>query len=124
MITINLDESVLHFKVNKWDIPKDGEPALDAAIKTLDEYGAMEITIKGHTDSDGSDGWNAKLSNNRAESVKKYLLKKGIAESRIASVTGVGPKEPIADNKTREGKSKNRRVEIRAVAPVTVPEKK
>ena len=120
-MTINLDESVLHFVVDKWDIPKEGEPALDAAVAKLKEYGALKINIVGHTDSSGSDAWNATLSKNRAESVKKYFLAKGIDPSRIDKVYGVGPTQPIADNKTKEGKSKNRRVEIKAVVPVDVP---
>jgi len=123
MIQITLDESVLHFALNKWAIPKDGEPVLDGVVAKLNQYNAMEINIVGHTCSLGSDSWNATLSANRAESVKKYLVSKGIAESRIAKVYGMGPKEPIADNKTKEGRSKNRRVEISAVAPVTVPVK-
>jgi len=123
MIKITLDESVLHFALNKWAIPKDGEPVLDGVVAKLNQYNAMDINIVGHTCSLGSDSWNATLSANRAESVKNYLVSKGLAESRIAKVNGVGPKEPIADNKTKEGRSKNRRVEISAVAPVEVPVK-
>jgi OOP family OmpA-OmpF porin len=121
MIQITLDESVLHFALNKWDIPKDGMPVLDEVVAKLQRYNAMEIAIVGHTCSLGSDAWNATLSKNRAESVKKYLVSKGIAESRIVRVEGMGPKNPIADNKTKEGRSKNRRVEISAIAPVEVP---
>ncbi|MGA9750226.1 MAG: OmpA family protein, partial [Acidobacteriota bacterium] len=116
-----MDESVLHFKTNKWAIPKDGEPALDAAIAKLNQYHALNINIVGFTDSTDGAKWNAILSQRRADSVKNYFLAHGIDASRIESVTGKGPADPIADNKTREGRSKNRRVEITAVAPVEVP---
>jgi len=120
MIEINLDESVLHFKVNKWDIPKDGEPVLDDVVKKLNEYPTMRVNITGHTDSTGTAAWNATLSKHRADSIHNYLTKHGLAASRVDIVKGVGPKEPIADNKTKEGRAKNRRVQIVAVEPVKV----
>jgi outer membrane protein OmpA-like peptidoglycan-associated protein len=122
MIKITLDESVLHFDTDKWVIPKEANAALDAAVAKLNEY-PLQINIVGYTDSRGTDAWNAILSKNRAEAVSKYLVAHGIAASRIASVTGMGPKNPIADNNTKEGRSKNRRVEITSVAPVEVPAK-
>ncbi|MFB3852160.1 MAG: OmpA family protein, partial [Acidobacteriota bacterium] len=102
-------------------IPKDGEPALNEAIEKLNKYKALEINITGYTCKLGSDQWNLTLSKRRAESVKKYLLDHGISESRIAKVEGKGKADPIADNNTKEGRSKNRRVEITAVAPIEVP---
>ena len=99
---------------DKWAIPKDGEPALDAAIQKINAYPAFRIDIVGNTDSTGGKAWNATLSKRRAESVAKYFTTHGVDASRIVSVTGVGPDKPIADNKTKEGRSKNRRVEISA----------
>jgi outer membrane protein OmpA-like peptidoglycan-associated protein len=121
MIRITLDESVLHFKIDSWAIPKDGEPALNDAIEKLNKYHALKINIIGYTCKLGSDSWNLTLSKRRAESVKKYLVEHGIAESRIEKVEGMGKANPIADNNTKEGRSKNRRVEITAVAPIEVP---
>ena len=123
MIKITLDESVLNFAVDKWGIPKDGEPALNDAIEKLNKYNALDINIIGHTCSLGSNSWNNTLSMRRAEAVKKYFLDHGIAASRINKVDGKGESEPAFDNKTKEGRSKNRRVEISAVAPVEVPKK-
>jgi OOP family OmpA-OmpF porin len=74
----------------------------------------LEVVIAvGHTDSDGSDAYNQKLSVARAEAVKAYLVSTGIEKNRV--YTSKGEKQPVADNKTREGKAKNRRVEIEVV---------
>ena len=76
---------------------------------------ALEVIIAvGHTDSIGSDKYNNRLSQRRADSVKAYLVSKGIEPNRIYT-EGKGEKQPIADNKTREGRAKNRRVEIEVV---------
>jgi len=123
MITITLDESVLHFVVDKWDIPKEGEPALDDAVAKINEYPTLRVMVIGHTDSTGSDSWNALLSQRRAESVARYLTTHGVDAARLDNVKGKGPSEPVADNKTREGRSKNRRVQIVAMESVQVPAK-
>ena len=79
----------------------------------------LEVIIAvGHTDSDGSDAMNQKLSVARAESVKTYLVSKGIEANRVYT-EGKGEKSPVADNKTKEGKAKNRRVEIEVVGTRT-----
>jgi outer membrane protein OmpA-like peptidoglycan-associated protein len=70
-----------------------------------------ETIIRGYTDSQGDYNLNKKLSRYRADIVKSYLVTKGIANSRIKAI-GLGSQNPIADNITREGRSKNRRVEI------------
>ena len=75
----------------------------------------LEVIIAvGHTDSVGTDAYNQKLSVRRAESVKAYLVSKGIEKNRIYT-EGKGEKQPVADNKTKEGRAKNRRVEIEVV---------
>jgi OmpA-OmpF porin, OOP family len=79
----------------------------------------LEVIIAvGHTDSDGSDAANQKLSVARAEAVKAHLVSKGIEKNRIYT-EGKGEKQPVADNKTKEGKAKNRRVEIEVVGTRT-----
>jgi len=75
----------------------------------------LEVVIAiGHTDSIGSDAYNQKLSVRRAESVKAYMVSKGIAANRIYT-EGKGEKQPVASNKTKDGRAKNRRVEIEVI---------
>ncbi|MCG3189294.1 MAG: Outer membrane porin F [Burkholderiaceae bacterium] len=79
----------------------------------------LEVIIAvGHTDNVGSDSYNQKLSVARAESVKAYLVSKGIEKNRVYT-EGKGKKQPVADNKTAEGRAKNRRVEIEVVGTRT-----
>jgi len=79
----------------------------------------LEVIIAvGHTDTDGSDAYNQKLSVARSEAVKSYLTGKGVEKNRVYT-EGKGEKQPVADNKTKEGKSKNRRVEIEVVGTRT-----
>ena len=68
----------------------------------------------GHTDSIGSDAYNQKLSVRRAEAVKAYLVSKGVEPNRVYT-EGKGEKQPVASNKTKEGRAKNRRVEIEVI---------
>jgi OOP family OmpA-OmpF porin len=80
-------------------------------IKSL----ALEVVIAtGHTDSVGTDAYNQKLSVRRADAVKKYLVSKGIAANRI-QIEGKGEAQPVADNKTDDGRAKNRRVQIEVI---------
>ena len=72
----------------------------------------------GHTDSVGTDAYNQKLSIKRSEAVKAYLVSQGIEQSRVYT-EGKGELQPVADNKTAEGRSKNRRVEIEVVGTRT-----
>jgi outer membrane protein OmpA-like peptidoglycan-associated protein len=99
------------FDVNKATIRPESENTLMKALKTLKTYTDILVEIGGHTDSDGSAKSNMKLSTARAESVKAWLVEKGIDPSRI-STKGYGEDKPIADNKTKEGKAKNRRIEF------------
>jgi outer membrane protein OmpA-like peptidoglycan-associated protein len=99
------------FDVNKATIRPESENTLMKALKTLKTYTDILVEIGGHTDSDGSAKSNLKLSTARAESVKAWLVEKGIDPSRI-STKGYGEDKPIADNKTKEGKAKNRRIEF------------
>ena len=71
------------------------------------------MQIEGNTDNVGDDNKNLKLSQDRAAAVKKYLVNKGIAEDRLTAI-GFGETRPIADNKTAAGRSKNRRVDLKA----------
>jgi outer membrane protein OmpA-like peptidoglycan-associated protein len=84
---------------------------LDQVVQVLKDYPKMRIRIEGHTDNVGAEKMNLKLSQRRADSVKGYLIKKGIDLKRLES-RGFGPTRPIASNKTEKGRQQNRRTEF------------
>jgi len=102
------------FDTAKSVLKPDARAKLDDLVAKTKDVNLEVIIAVGHTDSDGSDAYNQKLSVARAESVKKYLVSKGIETNRVYT-EGKGEKQPVADNKTKEGKAKNRRVEIEVV---------
>lgn len=93
----------------------DTVPELEVLVEYMQSKPAVEILIEGHTDNVGSNSLNDRLSLARAESVKRYLMKKGIKESRIKT-TGYGKRKPIASNETEFGKRLNRRTEVIIIA--------
>jgi OOP family OmpA-OmpF porin len=101
----------LLFEFGKATIKPSSFVALDELAESLINSPEKGLEIIGHTDNVGSASVNLKLSQDRANAVKKYLLSKGIEESRLVA-TGKGMTEPIADNNTAEGREKNRRVEF------------
>ena len=84
---------------------------LKKVYESLQAYPEVKVEIRGYTDNRGSKEHNRKLSQGRAESVKQYLVTKGIDPSRL-KVKGYGPADPIATNKTAAGRAKNRRIEF------------
>jgi outer membrane protein OmpA-like peptidoglycan-associated protein len=84
---------------------------LDEVADVLQKNAGIEVRIEGHTDSRASLKHNMKLSQNRANSVRDYLVKKGVPEARMTSV-GYGPTQPVDDNRTAIGRENNRRVEF------------
>jgi outer membrane protein OmpA-like peptidoglycan-associated protein len=84
---------------------------LQNVVELLKAYPKNKILVEGHTDSVGSDEYNLKLSQLRANEVKKFLVENGIEEERIEA-KGYGKSKPIASNKTEQGRAQNRRVEI------------
>jgi outer membrane protein OmpA-like peptidoglycan-associated protein len=108
--TFNLED--VHFDVNKASLRPASFKALDNLAYVLKIKNDIKVEIAGHTDSDGDDMENMKLSQARAESVINYLITKGIAKDRLVAV-GYGETEPIADNDTAFGKQENRRTEAR-----------
>jgi len=108
--TFNLED--VHFDVNKASLRPASFKALDNLAYVLKIKNDLKVEIAGHTDSDGDDMENMKLSQARAESVINYLITKGIAKDRLVAV-GYGETEPIADNDTASGKQENRRTEAR-----------
>ena len=102
------------FDFDKSALKNEGKAKLDDLVGKVKGINLEVIIAVGHTDSVGSDAYNQKLSVRRAESVKAYLVSKGIEKNRVYT-EGKGEKQPVADNKTKEGRAKNRRVEIEVV---------
>ncbi len=96
------------FETNKNEISSESYPILDEAVRQLAEDKSVTVVIDGYTDNSGSEVYNKVLSVKRAEAVKKYLQGKGVSTKRL-KVVGHGPKSPIAENDTPEGRAKNRR---------------
>jgi OOP family OmpA-OmpF porin len=102
------------FDFDKAVLKPEGKAKLDDLVGKVKGINLEVIIAVGHTDSVGSDAYNQKLSVKRAEAVKAYLVSKGIEKNRVYT-EGKGEKQPVADNKTKEGQAKNRRVEIEVV---------
>jgi len=100
------------FDFNKATIRPSSEPTLKEAGSVMQRFSSVKVRIEGHTDSIGSEKYNQNLSERRANAVKDYLVKNfEIDPSRIETV-GFGKSKPLADNKTDEGRAKNRRIEF------------
>ena len=109
---IVLGDAVLHFANNGAELSPEGIGAVEAVARQLKAYpGAYTLMVSGHTSSLGRAAHNHALSKRRAEAVARLLVGAGIPADRVFTV-GRGPDAPMADNKTREGQSRNRRVEI------------
>jgi OOP family OmpA-OmpF porin len=102
------------FDFDKSVLKPEGKAKLDDLASKVKDINLEVIIAVGHTDSVGSDAYNQKLSVRRSEAVKAYLVSKGIEKNRVYT-EGKGEKQPVADNKTKEGRAKNRRVEIEVV---------
>ena len=114
-IRLVLKEEAVRFNVNKSTLTAQAQSNLDQLIPVLKEFGETNIDIFGYTDSSGSAAYNLSLSKDRAKSVKKYLIAKGLSSNRL-NTTGLGIADPIASNETIEGKMQNRRVEFAITA--------
>ena len=102
------------FDFDKAVIKPEGKSKLDDVTSKVGGINLEVVIAIGHADATGSDAYNQRLSVRRAESVKAYLVSKGIAGNRVYT-EGKGEKQPVADNKTRDGRAKNRRVEIEVI---------
>lgn len=104
----------VNFKAGSAELIPSSLKTLDNAIAGLKRNAKAKVEIEGHTSSEGSDELNQKLSQDRANSVMEYMIRKGISKDRVTAV-GYGSSRPKADNSTEAGRKENRRIEIRVV---------
>jgi len=108
--TIILDDVLFDF--DKSNVKPEAAAILDRLVAFMKENSDKKANLSGHTDNVGTDAYNQALSERRVASVKDYVVGKGVDGGRISG-QGFGESKPIADNKTAEGRAKNRRVEIK-----------
>lgn len=111
-IIVNLGNILFDF--NEAKIKKEFEKKLDAVAEVLRKYPQIDIVVSGHTDNIGNPKYNMALSENRAKAVSDYLMGKAIAPTRLSYI-GHGDQKPLADNTSENGRSQNRRVEIKLI---------
>jgi outer membrane protein OmpA-like peptidoglycan-associated protein len=116
-IRIELSGDIL-FDFDKWNIRSEAEPTLEKVAGVIKEYPNSSVLVEGFTDSKGSDSYNLRLSQRRADSVKDWLVKNGGINRKKMSTKGWGEEKPVAPNENPDGsddpdgRQKNRRVEI------------
>lgn len=114
-IRLVLKEDAVRFDLNKSTLTSQAKANLDKLVPVFNSYADTNIEIFGYTDSTGKPEYNLTLSQKRAETVKMYLISKGLVASRFKT-SGYGIADPIATNDTKEGQSQNRRVEFAITA--------
>mgnify|MGYP001139385286 CR=1 FL=1 len=104
----------VHFEFNKSTLTAaDKEVLSGVASRLKQESSTAQLRVTGHTDSVGSNAYNQRLSEKRANSVVQYLVESGVPRASFVSVAGAGESQPVADNKTADGRAMNRRTEIK-----------
>jgi OOP family OmpA-OmpF porin len=104
----------VNFELNSAQLTMNAETILNGVAETLVSSPGFDVELQGHTDSTGSDSYNMNLSQNRAKSVKSYLVGSGVEANRLTA-RGYGEEQPIASNDTKDGRAQNRRVELKVV---------
>ena len=104
----------VNFDFDKSEIRPDASVILDEVVSILSGKPDVQVRVEGHTDATGPEAYNQGLSERRADSVRKFLVEKGIGEAQLTSA-GFGESNPIATNDTREGRALNRRVELQVL---------
>jgi outer membrane protein OmpA-like peptidoglycan-associated protein len=112
-IVVTMNDKIL-FDVGKSELKPEAKTSLTKISEILKKYPKTEITVAGYTDNTGSASVNDRLSQNRAEGVKFFLVDNGVHSSRVTA-KGFGSQNPVSDNNSAEGRSKNRRVELHIV---------
>lgn len=120
---ILLSMTGVNFNTDSSKIMPDSEAMLAKAVTALQDSVGVSVLIEGHTDNTAGFNYNQLLSERRAKTVREYLIAKGIEPSRLVSV-GHGETSPIASNNTKEGRFKNRRVDLRTVGTAFLKEEK
>ncbi len=116
IFSLVLSDDAVKFPVNKHELSAEAREQLDAFAERLKaENKNVYLEIQGHTDATGPDTLNLRLGEARAETVRRYLNKQGVALNRMSTIS-YGKAEPVESNKTREGRSKNRRVVVIVLA--------
>ncbi|HSN73032.1 MAG TPA: OmpA family protein [Steroidobacteraceae bacterium] len=115
-ITLNMPDNIT-FATDSADLKSQFYAVLNGVAQVLDEYESTVVEVAGHTDSTGSEAYNQRLSERRAQSVADYLSARGIQPTRLLTV-GAGENYPVATNETPAGRQQNRRVEL-TIVPVT-----
>lgn len=113
-IKLTMKSGIL-FGFDSYSLSQDSREKLERLAETLKDYNETNILVAGHTDNVGTDNYNMKLSEKRADAVASFLSSKGVKRSRMA-VNGYGESTPLVDNTTESGRDKNRRVELAIVA--------
>lgn len=108
--------SSITFETDKYAIVPEFGPALDVVAGLMLKYNATNVDVNGYTDSTGSDAYNLKLSQQRANAVAGALIQRGVSPQRLLPV-GYGKADPVASNSTADGRAQNRRVELRIAPP-------
>ncbi|MBL7730391.1 MAG: OmpA family protein [Chitinophagaceae bacterium] len=104
----------VHFDTDKASLRGDSYAQLKELLEYLQHHDDIRVEIAGHTDNVGTDAHNLKLSQDRANTIRNYLIGKGIKAARLTA-KGYGATEPVADNATAEGRQQNRRTEVRVL---------
>ena len=102
------------FEVNSAQLTAASRPILDGVADGLRKHPRLRVELQGHTDSSGADAYNLQLSQRRANSVREYLLSQGVPAAQLTA-RGYGETQPITDNTSNEGRSKNRRVVMHVI---------
>ena len=105
-------ELKIHFGPNKSELYENAKIEIDKLFEEMVKNPTMKIEVAGHTDNVGEDALNFNISQKRANSIKAYLVEKGVPEKRITA-KGYGETAPVSENFTEEGRTRNRRIEIR-----------
>jgi OOP family OmpA-OmpF porin len=104
----------VNFDFDQAEIRGDAAVILDEAVEILKRNPDRQIVVEGHTDWTGPEEYNQSLSESRAEAVKDYMVENGVEAERL-SVVGYGETQPVAPNDTRDGRARNRRVEMKVL---------
>ena len=101
----------VNFETGKAALTPESQTILTGVAESLVANEEIKVQVSGHTDNTGGRALNQRLSRQRAESVRQYLIERGVAADRLTAV-GYGPDKPVASNRTAEGRTQNRRVEL------------